>query len=178
MRYVALLRGINLGGHKMVAMAELRAVLTTMGFTDVATLLQSGNAVFTAKKTAPAKLEGLIEQEIETRFKMQVDIHVRDAGELAAVMTSNPFRKEAESAPSQFLVTFYREPVDQALVKSLQAAISGPEKVRCVGRHLYMTFPDGIGNSKASLLIDKTLRAKGTARNWNTVTKIAALMEG
>ena len=89
---------------------------------------------------------------------------------------ANPFRKEAESAPSQFLVTFYRDPLDTALVKTLQSAISGPEKVRCVGRLLYMTFPEGIGNSIAALLIDKTLRIKGTARNWNTVTKIAALM--
>ena len=178
MRYVALLRGINLAGHKMVAMADLRAALTKLGFSDVSTLLQSGNAVFTAKKTGPSALEVQIEKEIETRFKMQVDIHVRDAGELAAVIGENPFRKEAESAPSQFLVTFYREPVDQALVRSLQAAISGPEKVRCVGRHLYMTFPEGIGNSKAALLIDKMLRAKGTARNWNTVTKIAKLMDG
>jgi uncharacterized protein (DUF1697 family) len=177
-RYVALLRGINLAGHKMVAMAELRAALTAMGFSDVSTLLQSGNAVFTAAKTSPLKLETLIEKEIEKRFKMQVDIHVRDAAELAFVIGANPLRKEADAAPSQFLVTFFREPLDPALVKALQSAISGPERVRCVERHLYMTFPEGIGNSKASLLIDRTLRAKGTARNWNTVTKIAALMGG
>ena len=178
MRYVALLRGINLAGHKMVAMAELRAALAKMGFTDVSTLLQSGNALFTAAKTKPAKLEALIEQEIEKRFKLQVDIHVRDAGEIASVIEANPFRREAEAAPSQFLVSFYREPIDPPLVTALQAAIAGPERVRCVDRHLYMTFPEGIGNSKAPLLVDRTLRVKGTARNWNTVTKIAALMGG
>ena len=177
MRYVALLRGINLGGHKMVAMAELRAALATMGFSDVSTLLQSGNAVFTAKKTPPAKLEALIEKEIQKRFKMEVDVHVRDHAELAAAIAANPFRRQAESAPSQFLVTFYREPLDASLVKALQAAIAGPEQVCSAGRHLYMTFPEGIGNSRATLLIDKTLRVKGTARNWNTVTKIAALLE-
>jgi uncharacterized protein (DUF1697 family) len=175
-KYAALLRGINLAGHKMVAMAELRAALTKLGFSDVSTLLQSGNVVFSAQRTTPAKLEALIEKDIEKRFKMQVDIHVRDGAELASVIDANPLRKEAEAAPSAFLVTFYREPLDAALVKTLQSAISGPEKVRCVGRHLYMTFPEGIGNSKAALLIDKTLRMKGTARNWNTVTKIAALM--
>ena len=178
MRYAALLRGVNLAGNKMVAMAELRAALTKLGFTDVSTLLQSGNAVFTAPKTTPATLEALIEKDFEKRFKMQVDIHVRDGAELASVIEANPMRKEAEAAPSGFLVTFYREPPDTALVKTLQSAISGPEKVRCVGRHLYMTFPEGIGNSKAALLVDKTLRIKGTARNWNTVTKIAALVCG
>ena len=176
MKYAALLRGINLAGHKMVAMAELRAALTKLGFSDVSTLLQSGNVVFSAQRTTPAKLEALIEKDIEKRFKMQVDIHVRDGAELASVIDANPLRTEAEAAPSAFLVTFYREPLDTALVKTLQSAISGPEKVRCVGRHLYMTFPEGIGNSKAALIIDKTLRVKGTARNWNTVTKIAALM--
>ena len=178
MRYAALLRGVNLAGNKMVAMAELRAALTKLGFTDVSTLLQSGNAVFTAPKTTPATLEALIEKDFEKRFKMQVDIHVRDGAELASVIDANPMRKEAEAAPSAFLVTFYREPLDTALVKTLQSAIAGPEKVRCVGRHLYMTFPEGIGNSKAALLVDKTLRIKGTARNWNTVTKIAALVCG
>ena len=178
MRYAALLRGVNLGGNKMVAMADLRVALAKLGFTDVSTLLQSGNAVFTAPKTKSATLEALIEKDFEKRFKMQVDIHVRDGAELSSAIDVNPMRQEADAAPSAFLVTFYREPLDLALVKALQGAIAGPEKVRAVGRHLYMTFPEGIGNSKAALLIDKTLRAKGTARNWNTVRKIAALVCG
>lgn len=176
MKYAAFLRGINLAGNKMVAMAELRVALTKLGFSDVSTLLQSGNAVFSAQRTTPARLEALIERDFEKRFKMQVDIHVRDGAELASVIDANPMRKEAEAAPSAFLVTFYRQPLDAALVKTLQSAIAGPEQVRAVGRHLYMTFPEGIGNSRAGLLVDKTLRVKGTARNWNTVRKIAALV--
>jgi uncharacterized protein (DUF1697 family) len=176
MRYVALLRGINLGGNKMIAMAELRAALTRLGLSDVGTLLQSGNAVFSASRTTPAKLEALIEKAIEKRFRMQVDVHVRGGAEWASVIADNPLLAEAQAAPSQFLVTFYREPIEPSLVRALQASIAGPEQARGVGRHLYMTFPEGIGKSKATLLVDKTLLAKGTARNWNTVQKIAALV--
>lgn len=174
--YVALLRGINVGGNKTIAMADLRAALAEMGFADVRTVLQSGNVVFRAAARAPAKLEALLEKETGTRFGFSPDFHVRTAGEWRAVVDANPFRKEATDDPSHLLVTFFKTPVDPANVRRLQAAITGPELVRSDGRQLYMTFPDGIGASKAPLLVDKTIGARGTARNWNTVMRLAALV--
>jgi uncharacterized protein (DUF1697 family) len=175
--YVALLRGINVGGNKMVAMAELREMLTGLGFDDPRTLLQSGNAVFRGKTQAPAKLEALLETEMTRRFRMSCDFHVRTAEELAAAIAANPLVAEARKNPSYFTVTFYKQPLDKGLVKAAQAAIDGPEIVRADGRHLYMLWPDGQGRSKAGIVVGRILKVHGTARNWNTVLKLAALAQ-
>jgi uncharacterized protein (DUF1697 family) len=173
--YIALLRGVNVGGNKMVAMAELREMLTILGFADAKTLLQSGNAVFRGAARPCGKLEQLLESEMTKRFGMSCDFHVRTAAELQAAIDANPLKAEAKKDPSHLLVSFYRAPLDKAAVKAAQAAITGPETVRADGRHLYAFFPDGIGNSKAPAIIDRTLKVRGTARNWNTVLKLAAL---
>jgi len=173
--YVALLRGINVGGNKMVAMAELRAMLEDLGFSDVKTLLQSGNAVFRGPVKAPATLERQLEAAMTRRFNMSCDYHVRTAAELRAVIRANPLAVEATKDPSRFVVGFYREPLDTSLVKAAQAAITGPEIVRADGRHLYMYYPNGQGTSKAGIVVGKMLKVQGTARNWNTVLKLGAL---
>jgi uncharacterized protein (DUF1697 family) len=173
--YIALLRGVNVGGNKMVAMAELRAMLTSLGFVDAKTLLQSGNAVFRGKTQAPATLERFLETETATRLKLTCAFHVRTAGELQSAIDANPLKAEAKKDPSRLIVLFYKTPLDPAAVKAAQAAIDGPEIVRCDGRHLYMYFPDGQGNSKASAVVGRILKANGTGRNWNTVLKLAAL---
>jgi len=173
--YVALLRGVNVGGNKMVAMAELRAMLEALGFEDAKTLLQSGNAVFRGKAATPARLETLLETETKKRFGLACDYHVRTAAELDAAIAANPLQAEAKKDPSHLLLHFFKAPLDPAKVKAAQAAIPGPELVRCDGRHMYMFYPDGIGNSKADVVVGKTIGVRGTARNWNTVTKLAAL---
>jgi uncharacterized protein (DUF1697 family) len=172
-RYIALLRGVNLGGHNMVAMADLRAMLSKMGFENVQTLLQSGNVVFSAPKKSPAALEAQLEAALEKALEMKIDFHVRTADEWRKVIDANPFTSEARTDPARLVVTCYKAPLDAAKVKAAQAAITGPERLRADGRHLYMTFPDGQGNSKAALVVGRMLGA-GTARNWNTVLKIAA----
>jgi uncharacterized protein (DUF1697 family) len=173
--YIALLRGINVGGNKMVAMAELREMLTKMGLGDARTLLQSGNAVFRCAAKPPAKLEQLLEAETKKRLGITCDYHVRTAVELAGVIDANPMPAEAKKDASRMLVSFYRAPLDKAVVKAAQAAITGPEIVHADGRHLYVYFPDGQGDSKAWTAIGKVLRVQGTARNWNTILKLAAL---
>jgi uncharacterized protein (DUF1697 family) len=173
--YIALLRGVNVGGNKMVAMAELRDMLTSLGFLDAKTLLQSGNAVFRGKTQAPAKLEKFLEAETAKRLKLTCDFHVRSAEDLRAAIDANPLKAEAQKDPSRLLVTFYKAPLDTAAVKAAQTAIDGPEIVRCDGRHLYMYYPDGQGNSKAGAVVGKILKVNGTGRNWNTVLKLAAL---
>ena len=173
--YIALLRGVNVGGNKMVPMADLRAMLEKMGFAGAKTLLQSGNAVFKTKAQAPAKLEQLLEHEIGKRLGLTCDCHVRTADEWEAVIAANPLKKEAQADPARTIVTFYRAPLEPALVKAAQAAIEGPEIVRADGRHLYTYFPNGQADSKASIAVGKVLRVQGTGRNWNTVLKLAAL---
>ena len=175
--YIGLLRGINVGGNKMVAMADLRDMMTKIGFSDVKTVLQSGNVVFGGAAKAPARIESQLEAEFEKRLGLTVEFHVRTADEWRAVIEANPFGAEARKDPSRLLVTCFKAPLDKANVKALQAAITGPETLRADGRHLYMVFPDGMGNSKAAGLVDKKLGARGTARNWNTVMKLAALTQ-
>ncbi|HYT65277.1 MAG TPA: DUF1697 domain-containing protein [Vicinamibacterales bacterium] len=176
MTYVALLRGVNVGGNKMLAMADLRDALTKIGFSSVTTVLQSGNVVFDAAVTTPATMEALLEKEIDKRLGLKADFHVRTAADWHAIVKGNPFAVEAKKDPSHLLVSFFKAPLDQTRVKALRSAITGPERLIADGRHLYMTFPAGMGNSKAARLVDKLLTARGTARNWNTVMKLALLI--
>ena len=176
--YIALLRGINVGGNKMVSMAELRALLTKLGFEDVKTVLQSGNVVLRARTQPPAKLEATLEREVEKAFGMKVDFHVRTADEWRALVEANPFGAEAKRDPARLTLSCFKTPLDKTNVKALQAAITGPELLSADGRHLYMVYPDGMGSSKAAPLVERKLAARGTARNWNTVLKLAALTSG
>jgi uncharacterized protein (DUF1697 family) len=173
--YVALLRGVNVGGNNRIAMADLRATLVKMGFINVATILQSGNAVFHGKSSSTSALEKSLEAAIAKHHGLTPEFHVRTAAEWHAIVAANPFASEAKKDPGHVLVSCYKAPIDQGRVAALQAAISGKERVHADGRHLYMTFPDGIGSSKAAPLVDRMLGAKGTARNWNTVLKLAQL---
>ena len=173
--YVALLRGINVGGNKMVPMAALRVALEKMGLSDVRTVLQSGNVIFRFAARASGTLERSLEDEVEKRLKCRADIHVRTATEWHDVVARNPFTEEAQSDPGHLLVIFFKAPIDTAKAKALQAVIPGRERIHADGRQLYVVFPDGVGTSKLPRLVDRHLAASGTGRNWNTVLKLSAL---
>lgn len=173
---IALLRGINVVGRNMVAMADLRDCLHSLGFSQVRTLLQSGNAVFHCARPAGAKLEAILEKESKKRFDIPVGCLVRTLEEWEAAISNNPFPKEAASDPSHLLVMFLKEVPKAEDIKRLEAAIKGRERIRLIGRELYIVYPDGIGRSKFThTLIERTLGGRGTGRNWNTVLKLAAL---
>lgn len=175
--FLALLRGINVGGNKKVAMADLRDMLTALGFENVRTVLQSGNAVFRSGSRSSAQLEKLLESSVGKKLGLQCDFHVRTADEWKEVIARNPFPEAAKSDPSHLLVLFMKEAPAASDVKALQAAIIGPELVRAAGREVYIVYTQGIGTSKLSnVLIDKKLKMRGTARNWNTVLKLGALL--
>jgi len=176
--YVALLRGINVGGHKKVAMADLRDLLTRLGLADARSLLQSGNLVFRGDGRSPAQVERLLESEARRRLGLETVFFVRTAEEWNAVLESNPLRKEAERDPARLLVVFLKDAPGAAHVKALAEAIAGPEVVRARGRHAYIFYPAGIGRSRLThALIEKRLGTHGTGRNWNTVLKLAALAQ-
>jgi uncharacterized protein (DUF1697 family) len=173
---IALLRAINVGGHAAVAMADLRDLLTRLGLLEPQSLLQSGNLVFRSGPGTGAALERLLETEAEKRLRLRTDFFVRTAPEWKAVVARNPFGREAERDPGHLLVMFLKELPDAGRVKAVQAAIKGPEVVRAEGRQLYIVYPEGIGRSRLTgTLIEKKLGGRGTARNWNTVLKLAAL---
>lgn len=171
MAFVALLRGINVGGRNMVPMADLSAMFEELGYTGVGTLLQSGNVVFSGRGT-PLSIEKRLEEATAERFGLGVSYFVRTAEELAKVAEANPLKDEARDDPSHLLVIFLKEPATAARALALREALEGPEVVRVQGRHAYVSFPAGIGKSKLTpALIEKHL-GRGTGRNWNTVRKL------
>jgi uncharacterized protein (DUF1697 family) len=173
--YIALLRGVNLAGHKVVAMADLREMLTDLGFTEPRSLLQSGNLVFQTRAQPTARLEQQLEREAAKRLDLATEFHVRTAAEWQAIIKQNPFSDAARRDPGHLLMMCFKAAPAANAVKALQAAIKGREQVRAVGRQAYFIYPDGVGTSRLTTgLIDKTLGLRGTARNWNTVLKLGA----
>jgi uncharacterized protein (DUF1697 family) len=174
--YLALLRGINVGGNKMVAMSGLRELCTELGFDDTRTILQSGNLVFRIAARTAASLERLLEAEVKKRLGVETHFFVRTTAEWQEAIAGNPFRDEAKRDPGHLLVMFLRDAPPAKKVKALQAAIQGREVVRAKGRHAYLVYPDGIGRSRLTInIIEKHLGTLGTARNWNTVRKMEVL---
>jgi uncharacterized protein (DUF1697 family) len=173
--HLALLRGINVGGHKQVAMADLRDLLTRLGFADAQSLLQSGNLIFRGGSRSGRELERLLESEARKQLSLETDFLVRTAQEWKAIVSRNPFRKEANRDPGHLLVLFFKDAPAAADVRALQAAITGPEIVRPDGAHAYIVYPDGVGRSRLThALIERKLGTRGTGRNWNTVLKLEA----
>jgi uncharacterized protein (DUF1697 family) len=175
--YIGLLRAINLAGVNRVAMSDLRELLTRLGFSDVKTLLQSGNVVFRSR--ARANVEKTLESAVRADLGVTTEFFVRSSAEWDALVEANPFPKEAQRDPGHLLTLVLKDAPDQGRVKDLQKAIVGREVVRAEGRQAYIVYPDGVGRSRLSMaIIEKKLGTRGTARNWNTVLKLRALAAG
>jgi uncharacterized protein (DUF1697 family) len=177
MKHVALLRAVNLAGVNKIGMADLRDLLVGLGFPDARTLLNSGNVVFDGGSQPTAALEQMLERAAAKKLGLETSFFVRTAKEWQAIIDANPFPREAKTDPSHLLAVLLKEEVSPANVTALQKAIVGREIVRARGRCLYIVYPDGIGRSKlTNVMAEKKLGARGTARNWNTVVKLAALV--
>jgi uncharacterized protein (DUF1697 family) len=172
--YVALLRGINLGSKRRVAMADLRALLEELGYTDVRTHLQSGNAVFGAPARSAA-VEEAVSKAIGTKLDMDVKVAVRTATQLAAVVEADPFAGVATD-PARYLVTFLEKKPPASWLQSIDPETYAPEQAAVVGKELYLWLPGGVQNSKlARTVTDKKLGGSATSRNWNVVRRLAEL---
>jgi uncharacterized protein (DUF1697 family) len=171
-RYVALLRGINVGRAHQVDMTRLRELLTDRGHENLRTHLRSGNVVLDSGMSE-RELAADLTEAITAEFGFDVPVVVRTGEELAAVVAGDPFATVATD-PARYLVTFLAEPPEPARVDALPPADSGDYLVR--GRELYLWLPDGIqGTPLASWKWDRLLARPGTARNWNTVVRLAEL---
>jgi uncharacterized protein (DUF1697 family) len=174
-RLVALLRGINVGGNKLVDMARLRTVLSDLGHTDVRTYLQSGNAVFSCQPKAVAGAATALENAIAGEFGFDCRVVVRTAAELSAAMSADPLLHLLGN-PSRHLVGFLSEPPLAEGVERLTSQDFGVDQLGIIDQHLYLWCPNGItGSPFGKLNFDRILGVAVTMRNWNTVTKLAAL---
>lgn len=172
--YVALLRAVNVAGRNRVGMSDLRQMLTGMGFEDLRTLLQSGNAVFKGPRQSPAALEKWLEAESSKQLDLDADFCVRTAAEWAGIVKANPFAAEADRDPGHLVVMCLKSAPTTAAVGALESSIVGRERIQAVASELFIVYPDGIGRSKlTNALIEKRLGTRGTGRNWNTALKLA-----
>jgi uncharacterized protein (DUF1697 family) len=174
-RQIALLRGINLGSRNRVSMPELRAALEDAGFSGVETLVQSGNIVLTSSKK-PATVEREI-ANVVAGLGVDCAVVVRTRDELEDVIARNPI-PEGAGKPKLLQVTFFSDEPSSDAVDELLARDYGDERVEVSGREAYAWHPNGIQKSKLARELGRKLRAEGTARNWNTVTKLLELADG
>jgi uncharacterized protein (DUF1697 family) len=173
--YAVLLRGINLGGKRRVAMADLRSLLEGLGYDGVRTHLQSGNAVLRTPTRSTATVERAVARAIKSELALEVDVIARTAQQMAAVVGADPFPGVA-TEPAKYLVTFLEKKPPASWLSSIDLADYAPEQAAVVGKQLYLWLPGGVHNSRlARTLTDKKLGGSATSRNWNVVTKLAEL---
>jgi len=177
MRHAVLLRGINLGPRNRIAMPELREALTMAGFEAVRTYVQSGNVVLDSD-LEPKAVARLSERTIADRFGLSIDVIVRTAGELAAVVQRNPLREIAVE-PKRYQVSFLQRELEPGTVDELMALAAPGERVVAIGREVYAWHPAGVARSKLwARLASRSLGVGATSRNWTTVTTLLEMANG
>lgn len=168
-RYVALLRGVNLGATNKVPMAQLRTAVESLGHTDVTTYIQSGNVILTsAGRVTPASLEKLI----AATFGIQTAVMLRTAAQLAKALHAKPF---PQADPSRLHIGFMAARPTAAAVATLDAQRFLPEQFAIIGTELFLHLPAGMGTTKLPAYLGRALKVPTTIRTWRTVTKLAEL---
>ena len=176
--WVALLRAVNLGQHGKITMTDLRGLLTGLGYENIRTIVQTGNALFEAQGEAAA-IEAKIEAALAKELALKTPVIVRTAAQWREVIAANPYPKMAADDPAHLVVMALKTAPEAERLAALREAIKGAETAELKGSEAYLTYPDGIGTSKlTSAVIERKLGVTGTARNWNTALKIAAALEG
>ncbi len=173
--FIALLRGINVGGRNKIAMPELRSLCAGLGWEDVQSYIQSGNLVF--KASAPeSSLEGELERSIDRRFGLSIPVIVRAAEDWPAYVRSNPYRDASQEEPNVVLLALAKAPPKRGVVEALAEQAAGGERITQVGDALWIHYRSGIGRSKLSpTLLDRLVGSAVTARNWRTVLKLGKM---
>ncbi|HEY9723852.1 MAG TPA: DUF1697 domain-containing protein [Oscillatoriaceae cyanobacterium] len=172
--YVALLRGINVGGHNKLPMRDLSALLAELGCQGVQTYIQSGNAVF----RAPVGTDGLAEaisRKIQERFGFTSTVILRSRDELAAVTRANPFPEDVD--PAKLLIVFLETEPAPENVASLDPNFAPPDAFAVRGREVFIHCPDGLARTKTPNYVGRRLKTTGTGRNWRTVLKLLEMAD-
>jgi uncharacterized protein (DUF1697 family) len=175
MRYAALLRGINVGGRKKVPMAALRQLLQDLGYADVVTHLQSGNAVFSSPERSSRMLARAIAERISGEFAMDVKVVIRTGSQLADVVSRSPLPAGPEN-PSRFFVAFLAAAPDPAAIAAVRSMSFDPDQIWISGAEAFLWCPAGAADTKlTNNFLEKRLGVTATSRNWNTVLKLTEL---
>ncbi|MGI8811847.1 MAG: DUF1697 domain-containing protein [Pyrinomonadaceae bacterium] len=175
MKYVALLRGINVGGNTIVKMETLREVFSNLGFQNVRSYINSGNIAFETVRTGEAKLTEIISNAIESKFGKKIAVMVRSAAEIDEIIKYNPFDGQFEN-DKDLHVFFLADELNKEQNDLLASVVSDNEQIETRGRTLYCLLKMSIVDSFVGKgFIDKKLKVPATARNWRTVKKLAEM---
>ncbi len=172
--WIALLRGINVGGNNILPMQDLRALLSNLGYTDARTYIQSGNRVFKSTKTNAEQIAGQITDGIENTFGFQIRVFVLTIDALDNAIADNPY-PQGHADPKTVHLYFLSEPALNADVSAMQAQCANAEAFTLSDRIIYLFAPDGMGKSKLAAKMERLARAQATARNLRSAIKIPEL---
>jgi uncharacterized protein (DUF1697 family) len=171
-----MLRGVNVGGKKIVRMEKLRASLETLGLDRVRTYVQSGNVIFEAPKTSSDILSKIIEGKILNDFGFSISLFFRSSDEMKKIASDNPFLKERGIDHSKLHITFLSELPTKDALGRLEAMNAVPDQFRIKARELYLYCPNGYGRTKLSnATFEKLLSVQATTRNWKTVKTLVEM---
>ena len=175
---VSMLRGVNVGPHNRIKMDVLRGLYESLKLEDPRTYVQSGNVIFRTKEKNLSALSKKIQDAIEKKCKCRPDVILRTTGELRKAVAATPFADRPNLEPGKILVTFLAAEPSRDAEKNLANFKDYPEELHLKGRELYIYFPNGAGRSKLPWSsVQRLLKVTGTARNWNSVTRMLAMAE-
>lgn len=174
--YIALFRGINVGGKNSLLMKELVAIMEVYGYTNIRTYIQSGNVVFESSRTKMKSFTKNIGESIETKYGFKPQIMVLTAADFRNAVAANPFPKAANE-PKSLHLYFLADKPQNPDIKALNELKTDSESFELIGGVLYLHAPDGIGRSKLAARAEKSIGVQATARNWNTIAKLLALID-
>ena len=177
MKYISLLRGINVSGQKKIKMVDLKALYESLGLKDVSTYIQSGNVIFSDGSKTEAALKQMLESAIEKRYSFKVPVSIITTRKLADILDANPFAKlDLEKEGTKVLISFLSEEPPKAKVQSLMGYVKEPEKLIVDGKQVYLHCPEGYGKSKLNnIFLEKKLGVEATTRNLKSVVKLREL---
>jgi uncharacterized protein (DUF1697 family) len=171
--YIALFRGINVGGNNILPMKELAGILEDLGCEKVKTYIQSGNVVFQSKKEQPHELAGEITAKILEHYGFEPKVILLEKSDLQDAIENNPFATDDGKALHFFFLASRPEKAD---LERLMALKSASEAYKLHKKVFYLYTPDGLGRSKLATKVEQCLGIPATARNWNTVSKLLSLI--
>ncbi len=175
-KYIAILRGINVGGRNKILMADLRALLSSKNLKNVNTYIQTGNIFFESSIGSNEELEGIIKEKIDSHYHYDIPVIVRKKSEILALKEIHPFLSKSED-PKKLHVTFLKTVPDKASIAKIEFNKYLPDECFIEGSHIFLFIPNRYGDTKLSnAFFEKKLNVKASTRNWKTVNTLITLM--
>ena len=179
MKYVAILRGINVSGKNLIKMDALRIAMDNIGFQSIKTYIQSGNICFESNLKDNLEIAAKLKDGIEKNFQLTIPVLVFKEEEFDEIVNENPFMKQSNFDTKFMHITFLESEIDSNLIPQLVDKCSESEQLFCQGKAVYLYLPTGYGNTKLSNnFIEKKLKNLATTRNWNTSLELQKILKG